>query len=669
EDYLYKYAYKTSEELRKKEDAKKTIKSGGFVFNKLKILTELNGILLEQIQNSLTNCGFLYDDNNKIILEFYDKILTYDINKEKRNIYKEFVNILKKQNDKKLTNNSLTSIFEILKKANIQGVIITENDLNTAQKQYIVIENYLKDDVTNPKSIYFDFNFIQKDKSRNDIYELLNSSFLLYQLEDFERAFELIEKTILQCLKQKNYTILFISMFNKNVLLRKLKYGFNQNGDKYKDIDEYNLEEKFSELPKDLKKVVKPIYYFLNEDYLYKYAYKTSEELRKKEDAKKTIKSGGFVFSSNITESSSKHNNLISFVIRNGIMIEEYNVFRIINRYFLNISIIRQIQQEKTTFNKTELFSALKYLSNKELKHLLVEFYKYDSDLKGKFEISNSNKEWLISKVLINIVDKYIESKSAFNKFEQYLENLILLLSLTKLTDDEINEILNIFNTIIDKAKNTIGIYQSINLFLGNQYNLYNTAINEDSLLNLIKTIINKFVHKQYNGHDFHAITRNEISNLYGYARENNAIFKEESLIDKLISSSKELSIDEQLNISESLLLSIYDIASEQIKAKLKEFVLSIKSSKTKEKHDYLIFELTLIIRDFKQLNKNTIKELSVYFEQFKDSRTFSSVWYTLDSQIDYLIKEKKLIQLEPISKMIKVLIDNYKKSERLSIL
>jgi len=639
-----------------------------FVLNKLKILTELNGILLEQIQNSLTNCGFLYDDS-KIILEFYDKILTYDLNKEKRNIYKEFIRILKEQDDKKLKNDSLKSIFEILRKANIQEINITEDDLKTTQKKYIVIDDYLKDDIPNPETAYFDFNFIQKDKSKNDIYELLNSSFLLYQLEDYQRAFELIEKTISQCLKQKNYSLLFISMFDKNVLLRKLKYDSNQDRDKYKDIEEYNLEEKFNELPKDLQKALKPIYDFINSHYLYKYAYKISEELKKKEKHKKTIESGGFVFNSNITKSSSKHKNFISFVLRNGIMIENYSEFRSINKYFLKIAIIRQIQQEKTTFNKTELFSAIKYLSNKELKHLLIEFYKYDSDLKGKFEISNSNKEWLISKVLMNIVDKYIESKSTFNKFEQYLENLIFLLSLTKHSDDEVNAILNVFNTVIDKSKNTIGIYQSINLFLGNQYNLYNTAINENSLLSLIKAIINKFVYKQYNGHDFHAITRNEISNLYGYAKEKKAIFKDEQLIDKLISASKELSIEEQLNISESLLLSIYDIASKKIKEKLKEFVLSIKSSDTKEKHDYLIFELTLIIRDFKKIDESIIEELSVYFEQFKDSRTFSSVWYTIDSQIDYLIREKQLTQLKPISKTIKVLIENYRKSERLSIL
>ena len=640
-----------------------------FVFNKLKILAGLNGILLEQIQNSLTNCGFIYDDNDKIILEFYDKILTYDINKEKRNIYKEFINILKKQDDKKLTTNAINSIFEILKKANIQGIIISDDDLTSKQNKYTVIEDYLKDDIINTESIYFDFNFSKKDKSKNDIYELLNLSFMLYQVEDYERAFEIIEKTISQCLKQKNYTLLFISMFNKNVLLSNLKYGLNQDGDEYKDIEEYNLEEKFNELPKDLQKALKPIYDFINADYLYRFAYKISEELRKKEESKKTIESGGFVFNSNITELSSKHKNFISFVLRNGIMIENYGEFKSINKYFLKISVIRQIQQEKTEFNKTELFSAIKYLSNKELKHLLIEFYKYDSNLKGKFEISGHNKEWLISEVLINIVNEYIKSKNVFNNFEKYLENLIFLLSLTKHTDNEINKILSAFNNIIDKSNNSIGIYQSINLFLGNQYNLYNTEINENSLLNLIKTIINKFVYKQYNGHDFHAITRNDISNLYGYAKEKHAIFKDEQLIDKLISSSKELSIDEQLNISGTFILSIYDVASEQIKSKLKEFVVSIESSIVKEKHDYLIFELTLIIRDFKELDEIIITQLREYFEQFKDLGSFSSVWYTLDSQIDYLIKEKQFTQLEPVSKIIKVLIDNFKKSERLSIL
>ena len=640
-----------------------------FVLSKLNVLSELNGILLEQIQTSLTNCGLLYDGESKVILEFYDKILTYDLNNDKRNIYKEFVSILKKQDDKKVSNNSLIRIFEILRKANIKGIIISDDDLNTIQKQYIVINDYLKKENANLEINYYNFDFKVKNKSKTDVYELLNDSFLLYQIEDYDKAFEQLEKAISQCLKQKNYSLLFISMFNRNVLLRHLQFGINKNGDDYKHIEKYNLEEKFHELPKDLRKALKPIYNFLNSNDLYKYAYQISEELNKKEESKKTIESGGFVFNSNITESSCKHQNLISFVLRNRIMIENHSEFRSINKYFLKISIIRQVQQEKTSFNQTELFSSIKYVNNKELKQLLVDFYKYNSQLKGKFEISESNKAWLISTVLVSVVKEYISSKSAFNKFEQFLENIIFLLSLSNLSKDEIDKIISSFNTIIDNAKNTIGIYQSINLFLGNQYNLFNTSISEESLLNLIKAIISKFVYKQYNGHEFHVITRNEISNLYGYARESKAIFNDNSLIDKLIVSSKELAIEEQLNISESLLLSIYDIATATIQTKIKNYILSIKSIGAKEEHDYFIFELVLITRDFKKLDKNLVTKLTAYFDKYKDSRTFSSVWFTLDSQVDYLIKEKNLVLLKPISKTIKVLIDNYEKNKRVSIL
>ena len=640
-----------------------------FVYDKLKFLKDLNGILLEQIQSSLTNCGFIYDDNNNIILEFYDRILTYDINNEKRNIYKEFVHILKEQDKNDIINNSLKSIFDILKKANINGIIITEDDIKISQKKYIVIDDFLNNVKDITESIYFDFDFNQKDKSKNDIYELLNYSFLLYQLEEYEKAFEFIEKTILKCLKQKNYTLLFIAMFNKNILLRHLKYGLHQDRDKYKNIQEYNLEEKFNELPKDLQKALKPIYDFINSCYLYKYAYKISEELKKKEDAKKTIESGGFIFNSNITESPSEHKNLISFVLRNGIMIENFNEFKTINKYFLKITIIRQIQLEKIKFNKIELFSAIKYLTNKELKQLLIDFYKYNSDSKGKFDISTPNKEWLISRAFPNIVNNYIESKNPFNIFEKYLENILFILSLIKLTDKQTKELLEIFNKIIDKARNTIGIYQSINLFFGNQYNLYKLEIDRDSLLNLITTIINKFVYKQYNGHEFHSITRNEIYNLYGYAREKKVIFKDVNLTDKLISACKELPIEEQIHISQSFLLSIYDIASEEIKTKLKNYILNIDSIKIKDKHDYLIFELNLIIKDLKPFDKKNVIELLEYFEQFKDSKTFSSVWYTLNNQIDYLINEKNLSELEPVSKLVKTLIKNYEESERLSII
>ena len=160
----------------------------------------------------------------------------------KRNIFKEFVNILKKQDDKRISNNSLIRIFDILRKANIKGIIISDDDLKTAQKQYIVIDDYLKKENSNLETNYYNFDFKVKSKSKTDVYDLLNDSFLLYQIEDYDKAFEQLEKTISQCLKQKNYSLLFISMFNRNVLLRHLQLGFNQNRDDYKHIGKYDLE-------------------------------------------------------------------------------------------------------------------------------------------------------------------------------------------------------------------------------------------------------------------------------------------------------------------------------------------------------------------------------------------------------------------------------------------
>ena len=638
-----------------------------FVYNKLKILNELNCILLEQIQNSLTNCGFIYDDD-KVILEFYDNILTYDINKEKRNIYKEFVKILAKFDKEETSNNNLIRIFEILRKANIKGIVISSDNKKSAQKEYIVLDEYTKEIYPDTALKYFNFDFSEQNNSTNEIYELLNNSYLLYQLGDYEQSFALIEKIITLSLKQKNYTLLFIAMFNRNVLSRSLKFGFNFNRENFKDIKEYNLEEKFNELPKDIKRALKPIYNFINSAYLYKYAYNISEELRKKEESKKTIESGGMVFNNNATESLSKHKNLVSFVLRNRIMIENHSEYLSINKHFTEIAIIRQIQKEEISLNRNELFSTIKYLENKDLKNLFEKFYKYNSDSKGKFTLCKEDKEWIIEVVLANIVEIYITKKSPFGKFKKYIKNSIFLLSIIKLTEKEANQIIAIFQKITEKAINTIGLYESINLFFGIQFSLYKTNIDEKLLINLIKTIIIKFVIKKYNGHDFHAITRNEVFYLYDYAKQKKAIFNDEKLINQLLSGILELSIEEQLNISKSLLFSIFDIASIKIKKTIKEFILNINSHETKEKHDYLIFELQLIIRKFKEIDTEIIEHLSEYFKQFENSKTFLFIWYTLDDQIDFLITERKYSQLQPISIIIKRHIEIYKNSERLSL-
>ena len=58
-------------------------------------LHDLDNILVDQIQKALSNCGFLFDDDLYSILLFYTTELTKDYDKNKRNIYNKFTEIIK----------------------------------------------------------------------------------------------------------------------------------------------------------------------------------------------------------------------------------------------------------------------------------------------------------------------------------------------------------------------------------------------------------------------------------------------------------------------------------------------------------------------------------------------------------------------------------------------
>jgi len=351
-----------------------------FILNKLETLNQLEGILIEQIQNVLTNCGYIYDSDSTPILEFYYQRLTYDIDKPIRNIYQKFREILYdiEHNKKKNPPPKILKIFEILSKARIKGIVISKNDIENNQKEYIPFQDYLKVEDSNEKNSYFDFDFKDLAKSSSELNEIFKLAFKLHNLDRLEDAFILIENAVKICLKQRNYTKLFIAMLNRNILLQRLKFDINhpETRNKYKNIEEYNLKERYQNLTKDLKFVLEPIYEFVSFSFIYKSVYRVSNDLRKKEDEKRTIESGGIIFSSNINQFSSKHENLVSFVLKNKIMIEDYNEYKSINKSLVNIALIRQIQKQTFKLSKTELYSCIRHIDYKDLRLMLDEYSK-----------------------------------------------------------------------------------------------------------------------------------------------------------------------------------------------------------------------------------------------------------------------------------------------------
>src|SRR5690606_33951493 len=148
---------------------------------------------------------------------------------------------------------------------------------------------------------------------------------------------------------------------------------------------------------------LEPIYEFVDFSFIYKYAYNTSDDLIKKEQDKKSIESGSIVLNTDIHKFSSKHENLVNFVLKNKIMIEDFKEYKSINQSFVKISLIRQIQKEIVNLSKIELYSCIRYFDYKQLRLLLDEYYNNDSQKKGKFNVSKDLKDWLINIVLENI--------------------------------------------------------------------------------------------------------------------------------------------------------------------------------------------------------------------------------------------------------------------------
>jgi len=244
----------------------------------------------------------------------------------------------------------------------------------------------------------------------------------------------------------------------------------------------------------------------------------------------------------------------------------------------------------------------------------------------------------------------------------------VFILSFLKHNKTDTKQIFEIISKILKDGKNTLTIFESINLFMGIQYNLYSLEIEQEFLINTIETLINKLVYQKLTGHEYIALTRNELSNLYGYARVGKVIFENEGIIDKLLTEVKTYPASDKIEITQNFILNIYEVSNQKIKDKIKNFSLSIETSEEKEDYKRIIFENTLVIFDFKEYSTELKQATEDYLEQYKDSKMFSTILYMLDSQTEYLIEDKNVKDLEKISETIKTAIKRYRESDRIAI-
>ncbi len=662
-----------------------------FVLKRLKPLDSLNAILLKQIQSTLTNCGFSYvpfKTGNYVFLEFYDTLLTYDINKNIRKIYNKFKNILNNFTDNYPVElkEKINFIISILHKANIDGYIkfSDKNIIRSARRNeefgFFVIPR--KINKTEKQICNFDFDDFEANE--NDIKENMEKSFFYYQKYEFLKAYKLNEKIIKLCLKQQNYIYLFIAMFNHNILLMNLKNYLDNigSGRKYKTADEawqykvkpYNLDEKFYELPKTVQKVLKEIKPFINYDYLYRFSSEIDDELDKKLKQKKSIENNGsMTWDTNITRNYSNQKNLIYFVINNFIMIERNYEFITINKKIIKISLIRQMQNEYFTLDKLELYAIIKYFTYKDLIELISEFKNFN------FKIDTKILNWLTIKVFPNIVKLFIDNNEIlYLRFGNELKNILYICSLVQLNNKQIRIVLEKIKTLINSRKLNLDIYEQINKFIDGQEN-----INQKDLIDILEMMIDKIICNKANIWDYQVIEDNYFWSPFKHLNKQDIKYDNLELVKKFLQELESFDEKQKIHLSQGFLINLYYISNNVIKKIIKEFILNIKLEEISEPNlanidindtqsfDFaglnnyglkISFKLFLAIQKFIKVDDQFIEEIKQYPEKDRDNLYFLG---KITGQIEYLVEKMNINELQDLLNSLLKLVDEVNQRQK----
>jgi hypothetical protein len=632
-----------------------------YVLSLLKPLDSFFAILRSQISDRVTNCTFIYDKYNRAVLQFTWDIVTKDKNEAQLKIYKDFVNKLLTE----ITENDqqkLSRIFSILQKADIHGIMLT-SIMDDEQKYFNFDENHSIQ--YNNHSKIFDFEFTTINKKEGDMASLLQNSFALYNLENYEDAFWETKQVLKIIKRDKNYKLLFILLFNYNILLDNLKYGLQKTLG-YEDEEEVDLDEEFRKLPKGEQNEIKQLLDFYKFTYLYKAAFYVHEDLKKIEKQVRTIKSGGFSFSVDANKYPAEHKNLIDFIMHNGIMIEKYIEYRNINKTYVEIAMKRQSHNTIIMLNKYEIFTCIKYFSYEELTLLFSSFFNDDNQTK-RLNCQNENIEWQINIVLVNCINYYITRVYAASCFEYYIINNIYLLSFIELTAELHNKMLCLFKKIVNEAKNTMSIFEAINIFFGRQYNLYRTQFDVQGIILLIECLLEKYIQGQCNLYEHETIAHNKIFNLFPYINLLGGQFSNTDITKRLLDNLTAIneSIMDLTYIAQNFLIPLYYISNNECKDYIRLFLEKYSDKDNKDTEGKLSFLISLLQIGIKNDFSEIANDLELFLQKCKETHIISSRIVAMREQLKPLVIEHP--EFNNCSKLLDELIDWYNSNKMTS--
>lgn len=615
------------------------------VYSKIRSFNSLNAILADQITKCFTNCGLVYINDNgpKALLHFYEnEITSNDNNFELRDLYKKFIEILNDDKKIEILSSKLQDIFLVLRKADIFGII-----LNSKRDQAILTSEILKNKtaITIDKEIDFKYENIGWGKNNNDKILAYNS----YQIFKFDECYQLIESSISSEIKQRDYTNLFISLLNQNVVLNRLKYDFRNEENLYSHLEENKIHELYDGLPRNIRNSVSVIYDLVTFNYLFNLHYIASSMLTKYTDKKNLNQK--LIIDSDNHKAGFILRNIMIFILKNGCLIDVYKEFKDIARKFIEIKFIKNHTENKIQLDRLELYVCIKYFDNKILTHLLMKRNSSQYNL----ELNQKDAEWLVNVALQNMKNNYIKHQGAFNPIQDDLINSLRLASVANLSVEHDEAVLKIINEALVESYHTIAFYDAFSDYIVTRYNRVEHNINKDGIENIIKSLVDKVATNKLGGYEIIAIVNRGLSQIFSIAQNLNIDFNDKNKVERLLNQIGEYSDSDRARASETLVYDLYRISSGRVKEKLKKFILKTPTSRFSEEKK-VRFELFLLASGItKDLNNlpDRIEKIIPRFKEFSFNTEADSLLRLLKHIVEIRGFKEFNLSLEELKKIV----------------
>lgn len=429
------------ENIENYEEDKYAENAFDYVFNKLNRFEKYPMVLQSQIVSDLGNCTINFSTYKESYLQFYDKLLTRDFDRKKRDVYKRFVNLLNdrewlQENEQKY--NILKNIFL---KCRIRGVVYS--DLLDGPPIIHAFEGEWKNgDVEEFKSFHFTLEY-----DLIDIKTKMKHVYCLYNLRKYDEAYEENERIIEQCKREKVWYSLFIAIFNQKVLSACCSLeGSIKKTDRSKK--EWSLDDLYQRLPFETQKECSEIYLFLKDGGLFAEYAKAQSKLDEINKRIEKEKNGTIYFSNDKPINPIVLENLIHYILANYICIDLFKDCKDICRKYLECDILTQRKSNVIHLSKNETYACVKFLEEDVIKQLI----KNTNGIMRVFELDEDCVKWLID-VAINCCK--------MKPLYAYFENALFILSMTRINKNDYN---NFIDRIMIDLENSITNHCQIDL-------------------------------------------------------------------------------------------------------------------------------------------------------------------------------------------------------------